>query len=165
MWDEVAFGPQNLGYSPEQVRTRVEEALAQLELKHLSHLNPRDLDYSGRKQVALASALAMQTPVVVLDEPTAGLDAIELARLGQVITSLHRQGRTILIISRDMDFLAENVARLVLMRHGQAVVDAPSQQFFQNANRTNVPAGSGRRRRTWLLSSRWARRCFAAETS
>ncbi len=130
VWDEVAFGPQNLGCSPEQVRDRVEKALGSLDLLDEAHANPRDLGYSGRRRVALASALAMQTPVLVLDEPTAGLDDRELDMLGKVIASLHGEGKILLIISHDMDFLAENVDRLVLMRSGEIVLDAPSTQFF-----------------------------------
>ena len=130
VWDEVAFGPQNLGQPPVQVRAQVEHALAALDLSSVSDLNPRDLGYSGRRRVALASALAMHTPVLVFDEPTAGLDDQELAALSEVVTSLHRQGKTVLIISHDLDFLAENVDRLVLMRHGEVVLDAPAPQFF-----------------------------------
>jgi len=131
VWDEVAFGPQNLGYSPEQVRIMVENALDLMGLSGLSHLNPRDLGYSGRKRVALASALAMQTPVLVFDEPTAGLDAKELEYLGLVIISLHQQGKTIVIISHDMDFLAESMDRFILLNNGIVSLDAPAQQFFK----------------------------------
>jgi len=130
VWDEVAFGPQNLGHTPAQVRAQVEQALASLELSPVSDLNPRDLGYSGRRRVALASALAMHTPVLVFDEPTAGLDDGELAALSEVVASLHQQGKTVLTISHDLDFLAENVDRLVLMRHGEVVLDAPAPQFF-----------------------------------
>ena len=62
VWDEVAFGPQNLGHAPTQVRAQVEQALAALELSPVSDLNPRDLGYSGRNGSRLASALAMHTP-------------------------------------------------------------------------------------------------------
>ncbi len=130
VWDEVAFGPQNLGFSPEQVRKMVEQALELMGLSASSQLNPRDLGYSGRKRVALASAIAMQTPTLIFDEPTAGLDASEQEQLGKVIASLHQQGKTILIISHDMDFLAENLDRFVLLQRGRIVLDAPAQDFF-----------------------------------
>ena len=130
VWDEVAFGPQNLGCRPEQVRDRVEHALALMELRAVSQINPRDLGYSGRKRVALASAIAMQTPVLIFDEPTAGLDAREQEHLGQVIASLHQQGKTIVMISHDMDFLAENLDRFVLIQRGRIILDAASAGFF-----------------------------------
>lgn len=130
VWDEVAFGPQNLGYPPEKVRLMVEQALELLGLKEFARLNPRDLGYSGRKRVALASALAMQTPVLVFDEPTASLDAKEQEQFGQVISSLHQQGKTIILISHDLDFLAENMDRFALLHQGRIALDAPAQQFF-----------------------------------
>lgn len=131
VWDEVAFGAQNLHYPPGQVRLMVEEALDLLSLNASSQRNPRDLGYSERKQVALASALAMQTPVLVFDEPTAGLDAREQEQLGQVIAWLHQQGKTLVVISHDIDFLAENLDRFVLVRRGQVALDAPAQPFFE----------------------------------
>jgi len=131
VWDEIAFGPQNLHYPSEQVRPMVEQALELLGLNDVSQLNPRDLGYSGRKRVALASALAMLTPVLVFDEPTAGLDAREQEQLSQVITWLNQRGKTIVMISHDMDFLAENLDRFVLLRQGQVLLDAPAQQFFE----------------------------------
>jgi energy-coupling factor transport system ATP-binding protein len=130
VWGEIAFGPQNLGYSPQQVRIQVEQGLDLLGLGKVAQLNPRDLGYSGRKRVSLASAIAMQTPVVVFDEPTAGLDAREQAQLSQVIAFLHREGKTVLVISHDMDFLVENFERFVLLRAGQIVLDAGVQEFF-----------------------------------
>jgi energy-coupling factor transport system ATP-binding protein len=131
VWDEVAFGPQNLGYQSMQVRKLVEQSLNLMGLSDLSQLNPRDLGYSGRKRVAIAAALAMQTPVLVFDEPTSGLDAKELGQLGQVIASQHQQGKTIVIISHDIDFLAENMDRFILLNQGRVALDAPAQQFFE----------------------------------
>jgi energy-coupling factor transport system ATP-binding protein len=131
VWGEIAFGPQNLGYSPEQVRIQVEQALDLLGLDKVARLNPRDLGYSGRKRVAIASAIAMQTPVIVFDEPTAGLDASEQEQFSQVIAFLHQKGKTVLVISHDMDFLAENFDRFVLIKNGQITLDAPAQNFFE----------------------------------
>jgi energy-coupling factor transport system ATP-binding protein len=130
VWDEVAFGPQKLGFLPSQVQQVVELSLDRVGLRNEAQLNPRDLGYSGRKRVALASALVMQTPVLVLDEPTAGLDAGEQAQIAQVLALLRQDGKTILVISHDMDFVAENVDRVMLLRQGQIALDAPAQQFF-----------------------------------
>ena len=82
VWDEVAFGPQNLGFDRARVNTVVTEALSWVDLESEASNNPRDLGYSGRKRVALAAALAMDTPVLVLDEPTGGMDALELKYAG-----------------------------------------------------------------------------------
>lgn len=132
VWGEVAFGPQNLGLSPQQVHVQVAQALELFGLSAFAKTNPRDLGYSGRKRISLASTVAMQTPVLVLDEPTAGLDANEREQLSQVIDLLHQQGKTVLVISHDMDFLFENFERFVLLSAGQVVLDAKTQQFFSH---------------------------------
>jgi energy-coupling factor transport system ATP-binding protein len=130
VWDEVAFGPQMLGFSSSQVQTAVEQSLELFGLKASAQLNPRDLGYSGRKRVTLACAFAMQTPIVVLDEPTAGLDAGEQARLAEAIHFIHQQERTVLVISHDMDFIAENMERVILLKDGQVVLDASTEVLF-----------------------------------
>lgn len=132
VWDEVAFGPKNLGFPAEQIPIMVENALELLNLNPAAQLNPRDLGYSTRKQVALSSVLAMQTPVLIFDEPTASLDWNEQNRLRSVIHTLHQEGKTILTISHDMDFIAENFDRVVLMWQGKIVLDAPAKEFFGN---------------------------------
>ncbi len=129
IWDEVAFGPQNLGYDRSQVKTLVEQALRWVKLDAQANLNPRDLGFAGRKRVSLAAALAMDTPVVIFDEPTAGLDANELEMLARVLQSL-RQDKTVLVVSHDMDFVAENLDRIILMDEGRVTVDASAQEFF-----------------------------------
>lgn len=113
------------------MHVQVEQALDLLGLNEVSRFNPRDLGYSGRKRVSLASAIAMQTPGVVFDEPTAGLDSKEQAQLSRVISFLHQEGKTVLVISHDMDFLAENFERFVLLKGGQVILDAPVQHFFE----------------------------------
>lgn len=135
IWDEVAFGPQTLGYPAAQVRAMVEAALETMQLSDVARVNPRDLGYSGRKRVGLACALAMQTPVLILDEPTASLDAREQELLAQLIAARHGEGKTILVISHDMDFVAENLDRVVLMHHGQIALDAQAGLFFAQAER------------------------------
>jgi energy-coupling factor transport system ATP-binding protein len=105
VWDEVAFGPQNLGYHREQVQRMVADALELMQLQEVARLNPRDLGYSSRKRVALASAMAMQTSVLICDEPTAGLDAKEQALLSQALKVLHQQGKTLIMISQYMVLL------------------------------------------------------------
>jgi energy-coupling factor transport system ATP-binding protein len=133
VWDEVAFGPQNLGFTPEQVKSSVAQALELFDLSAAARLNPRDLGSSARKRVALASALAMQTPLLVFDEPTAGLDAGEQEQLAQVLRLLQQQGKTLLVITHDLDFAAENFERFVLLHQGQVALDAPAGPFFTQA--------------------------------
>ncbi|MFO7585912.1 MAG: ABC transporter ATP-binding protein [Anaerolineales bacterium] len=132
VWGEVAFGPQNLGHTPQLVSVQVEQALDWFGLRAAAETNPRDLGYSGRKRISLASTVAMQTQLLVFDEPTSGLDANEQEQLSRVISILNQQGKTVLVISHDMDFLVENFERFVLLRAGQIVLDAGAQEFFSH---------------------------------
>ena len=132
VWDEVAFGPQNLGYDLARIKTLVAEALSSVGLEEHFDSNPRDLGYSGRKRVALASALAMDTPVLVLDEPTSGMDALELNMLRQTLHLLRDRIKSVLVVTHDMDFVAENLSRVVLMDRGCVVTDLPTREFLRN---------------------------------
>lgn len=127
---EVAFGPHNLGFSDEEVEQAVAQALAQVGLTDQADAHPYDLPLSQRKLLALAAVLAMQTPVVIFDEPTTGQDAPGVARIGGIIEDLKAQGRTLITISHDVDFCAEHFPRVVLMAQGQVLADSPAEEML-----------------------------------
>ncbi len=120
---EVAFGPKNLGMSGEQVQRRVKEALAMVELSDKTETNPYDLSATWRKMVALASVIAMDTDIVIFDEPTTGQDAANIARIANVIKILRERGKTIITITHDIDFCAENFERVIAMSQGHILLD------------------------------------------
>jgi energy-coupling factor transport system ATP-binding protein len=126
--DEVVFGPRNLGLPPERVDQLAQEAMALTEIAQYADSNSYDLSPSMRKLVALASVLAMDTPVVVLDEPTTGQDAVNVGRMAHIVNHLHEQGKTVITITHDMDFCAENFSRLIAMAQGQVILDAPMHE-------------------------------------
>ncbi|MFL5775785.1 MAG: energy-coupling factor ABC transporter ATP-binding protein [Chloroflexota bacterium] len=127
---EVAFGPRNMRLAKDQVERRVDEALAAAGLSADFDANPYDLGYSRRKLLALASILAMRTPVVVLDEPTTGQDARGVARVEEIIAGLSELGRTVIAISHDMAFVARSFSRVVVMRDGAVILDGPPSEVF-----------------------------------
>ena len=127
---EVAFGPQNLGFSDEEVETAVADALRITGLTADAATHPHDLHSSQRRWVALAATLAMRTPVIVIDEPTIGQDAGGIARLAQIITQLKEEGRTVVAISHHIDFCAANFERIVVMSQGRILSDGPPQEVF-----------------------------------
>jgi energy-coupling factor transport system ATP-binding protein len=131
--DEVAFGPRNLGLRGEALDARVAEALATVGLTGEADANPYDLGYSQRKLLGLAAILAMRTPAVVLDEPTTGQDANGVARVRRIVHALVDEGRTVIVISHDMRFVAETVGRVVVMRGGGVVADGPPGEVFAEA--------------------------------
>ncbi len=128
--DEVAFGPRILGRSGAEVDAAVDEALRAVDLVEAAATNPYDLGYSRRKLLALASILAMGTPVLVLDEPTTGQDARGIARVQGVVANVAQTGRTVIAISHDMRFVAESFERVVVMGAGRILLDGPPDTVF-----------------------------------
>jgi energy-coupling factor transporter ATP-binding protein EcfA2 len=128
--EEVSFGPRNLGRTETQVEEAVQAALEELDLSNRADYHPYELSQSELRRVALASVLAMQTPVVILDEPTASLDGADQERLLRVMAGLRRQGKTVLVITHDMDFVAEECERMLVLRGGQVAADGPPEEVF-----------------------------------
>ena len=133
IWDEVAFGPRVLGRSRDDVAAAVTRALELVGLADDADQNPYDIGYSRRKLLGLASVHAMETPVVVLDEPTTGQDAPGLRRVRAVIEDLLGKGRTVIGICHDMRFVAETFERVVVMREGRVVLDGSPADVFAEA--------------------------------
>lgn len=131
---EVEFGPRNLGVESSDHLNSVAQALGVTGLTGLESANPYDLGASRRKLLALASVLAMRTPVLVLDEPTTGQDLAGIAVVRQVVQETAREGRTVIAISHDMAFVAETFERVVVLRDGQVIADgSPSSVFAEES--------------------------------
>jgi len=130
---EVAFGPRNLGRTGSELDRAIDDALIATGLDGEAATNPYDLGYSRRKLLALASVLAMNTPVVVLDEPTTGQDARGVARIQRVVAELSEAGRTVVAISHDMRFVAETFERVVVMGAGKILLDGTPAEVFAEA--------------------------------
>ena len=133
VYDEVAFGPRNLGYSADRVDSLVHDSLTALELLSKEESNPHDLGYSERKRLALASVIAMDTDVLVLDEPTSALDSHEISLLVEVLQLCKTKGKTVIIISHDMDFIAEHFSRVICLQNGQKSFDGMMVDFFNES--------------------------------
>ena len=127
---EIRFGPHNLGYSKDKIDKLVERAIALTELKDKAETNPYDLSPTWRKMVALASVIAMDTPIIIFDEPTTGQDAANIARIAHVIAELHKEGKTVITITHDIDFCAENFERTIALGNGQVLLDGPTREVL-----------------------------------
>jgi energy-coupling factor transport system ATP-binding protein len=132
--EEVAFGPRNLGLSPEEVDARVEAALARFDLVAVADTPPAILSYGLRRRVTLAAAAAMDPPVLVLDEPTVGLDAPGLDETFEWLAELQAEGRTILLVTHNMGVVAERADRVVVLNQGQIIADGTPVEVFQQAD-------------------------------
>ena len=145
VFDDVAFGPRNLALSDAEVSDRVNEALARVGLAATPELlgrSPFALSGGQQRAVAIAGVLAMRTPILVLDEPMAGLDPAGQRRMRKLIAQLKHDGRTILVVTHNMDDVAELADHVVALEHGHlAAVGTPRQVFTQAAKHVpGVPA-------------------------
>jgi energy-coupling factor transport system ATP-binding protein len=121
--DEVAFGARNVGLRGPGLDEAVRGALDIVGLADEAGTNPFDLGPSRRRLLGIAGVLAMRTPIVVLDEPTIGLDARERERVQAIVASLAGDGRTVVAISHDARFVAESFGRVIRLDAGRVVDD------------------------------------------
>lgn len=128
--DEVMFGPLNIGMTKAQAREKAVAALELVGLGRLAGENPYDLELSERKLVAIASVLAMDTSVLILDEPTIAQDWHGRTIIRNIIKDMSRQGKTVIAILHDMDFVAESFERVIVMAHGRVLADGTKEEVF-----------------------------------
>lgn len=127
---ELALGPRNLGFDARRMEEQVRWALELVGMSQALDAHPYDLGLSGRKLVAIAAILAMDTPVVVLDEPTTGQDHAGVEKLTHVVGRLREHSKTVIAISHDMDFIARNFPRVVVMANAQVLLDGSAEEVF-----------------------------------
>jgi energy-coupling factor transporter ATP-binding protein EcfA2 len=116
---EVSFGPRVLGRNPTQIEQAAARAIERCGLAGNEQTHPHDLGLSERKWVAVASALAVEPPVIVLDEPTLGQDYASRVRLRGLVGELAEEGKLVLVVTHDMDFVGEACPRTVVLTHGR----------------------------------------------
>jgi len=130
--DEVSFGPRNLGFSEAEVDQKVEAALEAVGLIESLDQHPYDLLRSERKLLGIASIYAMDTSVLVLDEPTMGLDLFGIRKVSNLLHECFSAGKTVILISHDLDFCAEHVERYIIMADGKIQLDAGIDSAFED---------------------------------
>ena len=118
VWEDVAFGPQNMGLERREIEDRVREALEAVGMLEYSHRPPYHLSYGQKKRVAIAGVLAMLPSIIVLDEPMAFLDPRGKDTLAEILNRLHSRGQTIIIATHDVDFAAEWADRVIIVKDG-----------------------------------------------
>jgi energy-coupling factor transport system ATP-binding protein len=133
--EEVGFGLKVLGESPKRIESRVAEALEQVGLKGYEDKVPFALTKGERQQVAAASVLATQPQVIILDEPTTGLDYRHQRSMMEMLKRLNRAGHTVIIITHSMWVAAEYAARTIVMKDGSILLDGPTRSVFRDEAR------------------------------
>lgn len=133
VYKDVAFGPENLGLDKEEVDARVKDAIARVGLdEEVYETSPFELSGGQKRRIAIAGVLAMEPDVLVLDEPTAGLDPEGRDEILDEIKKLHDQmGITIILVSHSMEDIANYVTRIIVMDKGQVVLKGNKYEVFE----------------------------------
>lgn len=130
--EEVMFGPLNIGMSQQEAEASAHKALRMVGLDEKAGENPYDLELSERKMVAIASVLAMNTDVIILDEPTIAQSWNGREKIREIIQTQAAQGKLVIAILHDMDFVANSFARVIAMAHGEILADGTPAEVFRN---------------------------------
>ncbi len=141
--DDVAFGPANLGISGEELDTRVTKALAAVGMSGFEDRAPHHLSFGQRRRVAVATVLAMEPEILVLDEPSSNLDPAGRRELAEILLGLEI---TMLMVTHDLPYALELCPRAVVINEGLIVADGPtvdilSDQDLMRRNRLELPFG------------------------
>jgi energy-coupling factor transport system ATP-binding protein len=130
--EELAFSLRNFGFKEEAIKRRVTTLLTALDLDRYENSSPFVLSGGERKRVALAAILSWDPKHVIMDEPTIGQDYLQKDRLRNFIIQLVSQGKTVVIVTHDVEFVAECKPRIVLLSHGKIVADGPASEILTN---------------------------------
>jgi energy-coupling factor transport system ATP-binding protein len=130
VFDEVAFPLRNFGFPEDVVERRVKWALNILELYQYRDRSPFLLSVGERKRLAIASILAYDPEVIVLDEPTAGQDYLQKEKISEIIKLLRLMGKTIVIVTHDVEFVVTYVQRIIVMSQGRIIAEGPPSEVL-----------------------------------
>lgn len=130
--EDIAYGPSNLGLDEGEVRRRVESAMELVGLGDLRDRNTLKLSYGQRKRLALAGAIAMEPEVLVMDEPTAGLDPQMALEVMELAEQLHHAGTTVVISTHDVDLAYAWADEINVLRKGTLIYSGPSEPFYSD---------------------------------
>lgn len=127
---EVRYGPKTMKLDPAEEDRRVQEALEITGMEEFKDENPMNLPLSMRKFVTIAAVIAMGTEILIFDEPTAGQDVEGNKKLSEILKVLHGQGKTVITISHDMEFVAANFDKVIVMAKKKVVRSGTPKEIF-----------------------------------
>ncbi len=130
VYDEIAFGPKNIGLSKDEINKRVIEVSKMLDINNLLEEKPYELSKGHRQRVAIASILSMMPEVLIIDEPTTGQDPRGRREVMNIFKKLHSLVKTIIVITHDMNIVAEYAQRCIVMSNGEILIDGTPKEVF-----------------------------------
>ncbi|AKB56987.1 ABC transporter ATP-binding protein [Methanosarcina barkeri] len=134
---EVRFGLENMDIPKDKIEKLVDESLETMELSAYKDRHPHSLSRGQRQRLAVASILALEPDLLVLDEPTTGQDRGHIAKFLDKIKELNKLGKTVILITHDMELVAEYAERVVVMKQGRILMDGPTANVFSNTEKLN----------------------------
>lgn len=141
VYEDMIFGPRNYGLSREEADARVDRVLRELGLENLKHRHNHKISGGEKRMAAIATILAMEPEMIVMDEPSTALDPVNRRR---VISTINSRKETKLIASHDLDMILDTCQRVILLNHGRIVADGEAETILRDqdlleANRMELP--------------------------
>ena len=130
--EDVAFGPMNLGLDYEEVEKRVDEALTMVGMEQYMDKTPHHLSGGQQKRVAIAGIIAMRPEIMILDEPTAGLDPEGVEKVLDILNNLNKEGMSIVISSHDIEMVNEFAEKIFVLNNGEILESGDKHEIFSN---------------------------------
>jgi len=130
--NEIIFALKNFGYDEETIKKRVDWALGSFNLQEYRDFSPLMLSSGEKKRLCIATVLAWDPDIIIFDEPTAGQDYIQKERLGQIIRMLVQQGKSVIIVTHDIEFIWPLSPRVIVMSKGSILADGPANLIFDD---------------------------------
>ena len=132
VYEEIAFGLENLGMEVEYIRRRVEEILKMLEIENLKDRNPYELSGGQGQKVALASIIAMDPEVLIIDEPTSQLDPKGTEDIFRIISLMAEKGKTIILVEHKLELISEYAKNIIVMDNGEILLKGKIEEVLKD---------------------------------
>lgn len=130
VFEEIAFGLENLGMEPELIREKVDQVIKMLEIDYLREKNPFELSGGQKQRVALASIIVMEPDVLVIDEPTSQLDPKGTEEVFKIIELMKKKGKTIILVEHKIELIAEYADDVILLNEGEVAMQGSSKEIL-----------------------------------
>lgn len=139
-FEEIAYGLENLGVDPEEIRKRTQAIIDRLNIAYLSDKNPVAISGGQQQRVALASILVMEPDILVIDEPTSQLDPLGTEQVFEVIDLIKKEGKTVILIEHKIDLMARYADKIAVLQDGELKMFGPSEEVLSNPEILNYGA-------------------------
>ena len=130
--EDIAFGPMNLGLSYDEVEKRVEDALKMVGMENYEDKTPHHLSGGQQKRIAIAGIIAMKPELMILDEPTAGLDPDGVEKVLNIMNQLNEEGMTLIISSHDIDMISKYADKIFVLYNGEIIESGNKNKIFSD---------------------------------